>query len=133
MNTSMQLVFGRTKPNLRGRTAYLRLPFRGLDNWCELLIQAEMGYSPHRGEQISFPALDSKNCSTPPFGHNQSRLLKLLDAINLGIFYPRTRLFFFVCFWFLPPSPSPRHTNLTTTALDVINVHQQGVFAYLVE
>ena len=33
MNTSMQLVFGLAKANLRGRTAYLRLPFRGLDNW----------------------------------------------------------------------------------------------------
>ena len=27
------------------KTAHLMLPFRGLDNWHKLLIQAEMSYS----------------------------------------------------------------------------------------
>ena len=37
------------------RTAYLRLPFRGLDNWHKLLIQAETGYSINPLWTFSFP------------------------------------------------------------------------------
>ena len=45
--------FGLTKPNLHGKTAYLRHTFRGLDNLQKLLIQVEMGYRFARGLCVS--------------------------------------------------------------------------------
>ena len=68
---------------------------------------------------ISFNKCSSPVCgrtdSSFSLGHNQSRLLNHLDAINLDIF-PRTQLLLFLVS-FHPPSP--RHTNFITTPLDL--------------